>query len=146
MESDWKDDEGKRDYIHGIILNRGRQVDLHQYLMKHLEELLRGVLVAGSLGSGKTERAISVVRSALDSDYGVLVFDSSNDYQRLLHEYHDGVVIDFSEFYMNPLEPPSGLTLKEWSSIFIQVFAQNYGLKDPSIAILQNSTKNLVER
>jgi predicted transcriptional regulator len=146
MESEWKDDEGKREYIHGIILNRGRQVDLHQYLMKHPDELLRGVLIAGSVGSGKTHRSISVVRSALDSEYGVLVFDPSNDYQRLLHEYEDGVVIDFSEYYMNPLEPPTGLTLEEWSSIFIQVFAQNYGLKDPSIAILQKSMNNLIDR
>ncbi|MGY5863378.1 MAG: DUF87 domain-containing protein [Candidatus Thorarchaeota archaeon] len=145
MESESQDDESKREYIQGIILNRGRQVDLHQYLKKHPEELLRGVLIAGSVGSGKTERSISLVRSALDLDYGTLVFDSSNDYQRVLREYENGVVIDFSEYYMNPLEPPPGLSLEEWASVFIQVFAQNFGLKDPSIAILQKSMKNLIE-
>ena len=105
MESDWKGDEGKREYIQRIIRNRGRQVDLHHYLMKHPDELLKGVLIAGSVGSGKTQRSISIVKSALDIGYGVVVFDPSNDYQCLLHEYEDGVVIDFSEFYQNPLLP-----------------------------------------
>jgi predicted transcriptional regulator len=113
--------------------------------MRHPDELLRGVLIAGSVGSGKTERSLSIVSSALDLDYGVLAFDPSNDYQRALHEYEDGVVIDFSEYYMNPLEPPTGLSLEDWSPVFIQVFAQTFGLKDPSIAILQKSMKNLME-
>ena len=113
MEPEWKGDEGKREYIQGIILNRGRQVNLHQYLMKHPEELLRGVLIAGSVGSGKTERSISVVKSALDLEYGVLVFDPSNDYQRIIQEYPEGVVIDFREYVMNPLEPPPGLSFEE---------------------------------
>ncbi len=131
MTSDLLDSEAQKEYVQNIILNRGRKVDLYQYLRKHPEELLKGVLVAGSIGSGKTHRSISVIRSALDSGYGVLVFDPSNDYQRLLHSYEAGVVIDFSEYYLNPLEPSPGLSLKDWSSIFIQVFAQNFGLKDP---------------
>lgn len=146
MTSDLLDSEAQKEYVQNIILNRGRKVDLYQYLRKHPEELLKGVLVAGSIGSGKTHRSISVIRSALDSGYGVLVFDPSNDYQRLLHSYEAGVVIDFSEYYLNPLEPPPGLSLKDWSSIFIQVFAQNFGLKDPSIAILQASLNNLIAK
>ncbi|MFW9888157.1 MAG: helicase HerA domain-containing protein [Candidatus Thorarchaeota archaeon] len=144
MSSEPRDDESEREYVARVILNRGRQVDLHQYLLRHPEELLRGVLVGGSIGSGKTVRAISTIQSALDLDYGVLVFDPTNDYQRLLNHDKNGVVIDFSEFYLNPLEPPPGLSYEEWSSVFIQIFAQNFGLKDPSISILQKAMRNLL--
>lgn len=85
------------------------------YLKAYPDELLRGVLVVGSIGSGKTERAKSIVMAALDSDYGVLVFDPSVDYQSLLNVEPNGLVIDSSEFYINPLEPLTGMSLEEWT-------------------------------
>jgi DNA-binding MarR family transcriptional regulator len=120
-------------------------VDLDEYFKAHPDELLKGVLIAGSIGSGKTQRAMKLVKTALDIGYGVLVFDPATDYQRLLAEHPSGVVIDFSEYYLNPLEPPGDMPLEDWAPTFIQVFAQNFGLKDPSIAILQKCMNHLVQ-
>ncbi|NHJ15215.1 MAG: DUF87 domain-containing protein [Candidatus Thorarchaeota archaeon] len=131
--------------IAAIINMRGRHVDLAEYFRTYHEEFMRGILIAGSIGSGKSELAMQLVRAALDSNLGALVFDPSNDYQRLLSVAPDGVVIDFSEYYFNPLESPPGMPLKAWGQVFIQVFAQIFGLKDVSISILQKSWENLVE-
>jgi len=134
-----------REFVAKVIHNRGRKVALIDYLKAYPDELLRGVLVAGSIGSGRTERAKSIVMAALDKDFGVLVFDPSVDYQSLLNLEPNGVVIDASEFYINPLEPLPGMSLEEWAPTFIQVFAQIFGLKDPSIAILQKAMNHLIE-
>jgi hypothetical protein len=128
-----------REFVAKVVYNRGRQVDLQGYLRSYPDEFLKGVLIAGSIGSGKTERALIVVRAALESGYGVLVFDPSADYQRLVQVEPEAVVLDFSEFYLNPLEPPPGLTFKEWGEVFVQVFTENFGLKDPSVSILQKA-------
>jgi DNA-binding HxlR family transcriptional regulator len=141
MDAD--DDGATLQSIANVIRNRGRHIDLYSYILKHPEELTKGVLVAGSIGSGKTQRAMRIVRAALHSNYGVLVFDPSNDYERLLSVEPEAVVIDYREFTINPLEPPTGMRLDEWTPTFIQVFAQNYGLKDPSIAILQKAVNAL---
>ncbi len=130
--------------VAGVILTRGRHVDIRQYILKHPDELVKGVLVAGSIGSGKTQRAMQIILAALESGFGVLVFDPSGDHGRLASVYPDTVVLDFREFIINPLEPPQGMKMNEWIPTFIQVFAQNYGLKDPSIAILQKAVKNLM--
>ncbi|MDF1540553.1 MAG: DUF87 domain-containing protein [Candidatus Thorarchaeota archaeon] len=103
-------------------------------------------VVTGSIGSGKTEKAKTIVRAALEQNYGALIFDPSTDYQGLLNVAPEGVVIDSSEFYQNPLEPSPGMTLSEWTPTFIQVFAQNFGLKDLSITILQKAIKQLIEK
>ncbi len=56
-----------RESVAKVIHNRGHMVLLMDYLKAYPDELLRGVLVAGSIGSGKTERAKSIVMAALDS-------------------------------------------------------------------------------
>jgi len=56
-----------REFVAKVIHNRGRRVALMDYLKAYPDELLRGVLVAGSIGSGKTERAKSIAMTALDS-------------------------------------------------------------------------------
>ncbi|MFW9803735.1 MAG: hypothetical protein ACFFFC_13830 [Candidatus Thorarchaeota archaeon] len=127
-----------------VILNRGRHIDLYEYILRHPEELIKGVLVAGSIGSGKTQKAMKILLAALESEYGGIVFDNSRDYEKLLAVRSNIVVIDYREFIQNPLEPPTGMRLDEWFPTFIQVFAQNYGLKDPSIAILQKAANNLI--
>ncbi|MHA2143410.1 MAG: hypothetical protein ACXADD_18175, partial [Candidatus Thorarchaeota archaeon] len=129
--------------IASVIRNRGRHIDLYEYIRRHPDELTKGVLVAGSIGSGKTQKAMKIVIAALESDYGGIVFDNSKDYEKLLAVRKNIVVIDYREFIQNPLEPPPGMRLDEWFPTFIQVFAQNYGLKDPSIAILQKAANNL---
>ncbi|MHA2022490.1 MAG: helicase HerA domain-containing protein, partial [Candidatus Thorarchaeota archaeon] len=129
--------------VANIMLTRGRRVDLHNYICNHPDELAKGVLIAGSIGSGKTQRAIRIISAAVESGYGVLVFDPSRDHSRLVSVLQDTVVLDYQEFIVNPLEPPTGMRLDEWAPTFIQVFSQNYGLKDPSIAILQKAMKKL---
>ncbi|MDF1540552.1 MAG: hypothetical protein P1Q69_16770 [Candidatus Thorarchaeota archaeon] len=47
-------EELTREYIASVIQNRGRRVDLQEYLRVYPDELLKGVLVTGSIGSGKT--------------------------------------------------------------------------------------------
>lgn len=71
--------ESASEFIAKVIHNRGRNVDLHEYLRRHPDDLLKGVIVPGSIGSGKTQRAMRVVRAALDAGFGVLVFDSAVD-------------------------------------------------------------------
>ncbi|MFW9889131.1 MAG: ATP-binding protein [Candidatus Thorarchaeota archaeon] len=143
MDFPEKDDASKTQSIAAVIQNRGRRIDLYRYVLEHPEELTRGVLVAGSIGSGKTQKAMKIVLAALKSDFGVLIFDSSDDYNRLISVDTDAVIIDYREFTNNPLEPPTGMRFDEWAPTFIQVFAQNYGLKDPSIAILQKAANAL---
>ncbi len=141
---DTTEDTEKTSYdIARVILGRGRRVDLYGYILRHPDELTKGVLVAGSIGSGKTQRAMKIISAAVESGYGVLVFDPSGDHSRLVSVHPDAVVLDFREFILNPLEPPTGMRMDEWASTFIQVFSQNYGLKDPSIAILQKAVKVL---
>ncbi len=137
--------EHTREFVASVILNRGRRVNLEEYIEAHPDELLKGVLVTGSIGSGKTEKAKSLVKAGIEQGYGALVFDPSTDYQGLLNVIPNGVVIDSSEFYQNPLEPPPKMRFNEWIPTFIQVFAHTFGLKDPSIAILQKSVKKLNE-
>jgi hypothetical protein len=45
-----------REFVARVVQNRGRKVDLRGYLRRYPDELLKGVLIAGSMGSGKTEQ------------------------------------------------------------------------------------------
>ncbi|MHA1638116.1 MAG: winged helix-turn-helix transcriptional regulator [Candidatus Thorarchaeota archaeon] len=132
-----------REYVTQIINRKGRHVNLYDYLTAYPHEFLRGILVAGSIGSGKSQRAMRIVRAAVDADFGCIVFNPSTDYQRLYKVNPDTVVIDMIEFYQNPIEPPPGMPMSEWAPVFIQVFAQTFGLKDPSIAITQKQLNTL---
>ncbi|MFW9888611.1 MAG: hypothetical protein ACFFER_10535 [Candidatus Thorarchaeota archaeon] len=78
-----------------VILNRGRHIALYEYILRHPEELTKGVLVAGSIGSGKTQKAMRILLAALESEYGGIVFDNSRDYEKLLTVRSDIVVIDY---------------------------------------------------
>ena len=74
-------EELTREFVASVINNRGRRVNLEEYIRVYPDELLKGALVTGSIGSGKTEKAKSLVKAAIEQRYGALIFRHATDRQ-----------------------------------------------------------------
>ena len=98
------------------------------------KELVRHLLVCGSSGSGKSNflRVMQLELHRLGIPF--MVFDTAKLGSRFLKHYIDDLIIlrwD-KEFFLNPLQPPPGVKLKEWLMVFSEITTEIFGLRTAS--------------
>jgi len=94
-------------------------------------DLSRHLLAAGQSGSGKTTLFYN-----LFEEVGVpcWFFDLKQDYRHLLQKQgeEDGegflLVLPWTEFCFNPLQPPRGVSPRRWAQVFAEVFGHSTSL------------------
>lgn len=103
--------------------------------------LLRHTLILGSTGSGKTNHAFNVIKSAA-SFGGCVVIDVKREYRGLKNILEDVQVLSVGGeplIRMNPLAAPDRVDEAHWDRAFADVFTRAYGLSEPSRRILLDS-------
>jgi hypothetical protein len=97
-------------------------------------ELCRHMLICGSSGSGKSN-FLRIIQIELNrNNIPFLVFDTAKLGSRFLKKHIDDLIILRwnKEFFFNPLEPPTGVNLKEWLMVFCEITTEVFGLRTAS--------------
>ena len=100
------------------------------------KDLLTHIGVFGSSGSGKTNIVHHLIQSLIQREIPVLIFDfSKRNYRDLLtlSNMKDKITIytvsrDIVPFRFNPLKPPEGVSISQWTKEFAEVFDHAYWL------------------
>lgn len=112
------------------------------------KELVRHLLICGSSGAGKSN-ALRVMQIELNRlEIPFLVFDTAKLGSRFLKHYMDDLLIlrwD-KEFFINPLEPPPGVKVKEWLMVFSEITTEIFGLRTASKLYLTEFVQNLFKK
>jgi len=105
------------------------------------EELMRGMLIAGCAGTGKTNASLKVVNELLAIDIPFLVFDWKRNYRDLIPSAGKKILVftvgrELCPFHFNPLIPPKGTSPSVWLSKIIEIISHAYFLGEGVIYIL----------
>ncbi len=105
---------------------------------------LRNILIAGSVGAGKTNLAKILVQRAVELG-DVFILDVKGEYRDVIQwAYHCGysasslAVGRLPCLKLNPLEPPLGVNPSVWVANVADIITRGYGLGEPSRRILQD--------
>lgn len=99
-----------------------------------LKELTRHLLVCGSSGAGKSNflRILQVELARLGIPF--LVFDTAKLGSRFLkHQLEELIILRWNkDFFLNPLQAPEGVNVKEWAMVFSEITTEIFGLRTAS--------------
>lgn len=95
----------------------------NQELRVSLEDLSRGLMELGPMGSGKTTHGFWVATQLIDKDVGITLMDHKNEGRRLMKHLQDRVLIlRPADLWFNPLAP-----IGNDNGAFYGAFAQELG-------------------
>ena len=98
------------------------------------KELVRHLLICGSSGTGKSNllRILQIELNRLGIPF--LCFDTTKRGSRYLKRHMEDLIIlrGNKDFFINPLEPPPGVDLKEWLMAFSEITTEIFGLQTAS--------------
>ncbi|MEM5853684.1 MAG: DUF87 domain-containing protein [Candidatus Aenigmatarchaeota archaeon] len=109
------------------------------------EELNQHVLVTGRSGCGKTTLIIQIIRSLLSRGIPFLVLDYKMDYRHLIRIYPQLVVLNWRDLQINPLQPPPGVSFREWKQQFLNIFGHVQGIWHGSTQYLLEAIDEVYE-
>lgn len=105
---------------------------------------LRNILIAGSVGTGKTNLAKLLIQRAVELG-DVFILDVKGEYRDVIQwAYQRGYLASTlavgrpSYLKLNPLEPPLGVNPSVWVANVADIITRGYGLGEPSRRILQD--------
>ncbi|MDH5402609.1 MAG: hypothetical protein OEY49_08970, partial [Candidatus Heimdallarchaeota archaeon] len=130
----------------GRLLVKGRQ---HQPFGIDRNDLARGGIITGSIGTGKTTLRLQLVKSMQYHRVKIIDFDLKGDAPRYRELSKDGLIfMANSNLQINPFENFS-LPVDEYSNIlyrtFVDTIPDHEGLTPPQKHILQQAIKKTVE-
>lgn len=86
------------------------------------KELNQHMLITARSGAGKTTLIIQIIRQLISASIPFLVFDYKRDYRHLIRHCPELVVVSWRDLRINPLEPPPGVSFREWKQQFLNIF------------------------
>ncbi len=90
-------------------------------------DLNRNILVAASVGHGKTSLVYNILSRLGDEGLTYMLFDLKRDYRALAYG-DDTFYFDEKNLRINPLEPPPGVSKTEWAVHFADAFSHSFAL------------------
>jgi hypothetical protein len=98
------------------------------------KEIVRHLLVCGASGSGKSNFLRIMQLELYRLGIPFLVFDTAKYGSRFLkNSMNDLIVLRWNkDFFLNPLQPPSGVNLNEWIMCFSSITSEIFGLRSAS--------------
>jgi len=103
------------------------------------ETLTQHLLAVGQSGSGKTTLFYNLMDQL---SVPFWAFDLKQDYRHLLQHDDELLVLPWSEFKFNPLQPPEGVRPRRWAQVFAEIFGHATALLSGSKNYLM---KQLIE-
>jgi len=103
------------------------------------ETLTQHLLAVGQSGSGKTTLFYNLMDQL---SVPFWAFDLKQDYRHLLQHDDELLVLPWSEFKFNPLQPPEGVRPRRWAQVFADMFGHATALLSGSKNYLM---KQLIE-
>jgi hypothetical protein len=82
-------------------------------------DLTKHLLAIGQSGAGKTTLFYNLMDQL---SVPFWAFDLKQDYRHLLQDDDDLLVIPWSEFKLNPLQPPEGVQPRRWAHVLAEIF------------------------
>ncbi len=118
---------------------------IRRKLLVPLDSFAEHTLVAGHSGSGKSFLIRMLVPQFVAKGISVWIFDSENEYRVLLKRVSpkNVVILSPKTDRDNFLEPPPGVSPKEWLAKLKNLFRESFYLRDGSINLLDNLILNL---
>ncbi|MGD2091872.1 MAG: ATP-binding protein [Candidatus Aminicenantes bacterium] len=104
-----------------------------------IESFAKHSLIVGSTGEGKSFLIKFVLPQLIARGITVVIFDSENEYKDLLGVVGPEKILIFDAHATdreNILEPPPGVTIKEWISKLKNIFREVFYLRDGAINLL----------
>ena len=83
------------------------------------DDLTRHLLAVGKSGAGKTTLFYNIMDQLSVPFWS---FDLKQDYRHLLHDHPDLLVLPWTAFKFNPLQPPDGVPPRRWAQVFGEIF------------------------
>jgi hypothetical protein len=94
------------------------------------DEFCKHIMITGMTSTGKTTAAIQILRELKRNGKNFMVFDWQREYKKLrkLDEFKDLRVLRVEEdgFKFNPLIPPRGTDVREWTAKLVDVINHAY--------------------
>lgn len=91
------------------------------------EDLNKNILIAASVGHGKTSLVYNILSKLSTEKTTYIVFDLKKDYKSL--SLQDNTIFFGKEnLRVNPLLPPKGISIKEWVVHFVDAFSHSFSL------------------
>jgi len=118
-------EESSGDIVLGIVLNGDQK--LHPFSIS-LEDINRHTAIFSSTGMGKTTLVINILLQLLNRQEPIpfLVTDWKRDLRHLTRK-HPILVLRWEWLRINFLQPPKGVSKKQWMMIFADIFAHVFG-------------------
>ncbi|MEM3190883.1 MAG: DUF87 domain-containing protein [Candidatus Parvarchaeota archaeon] len=91
------------------------------------DDLNRNILIAASVGHGKTSLIKSILDSISMTDIRYIIFDAKRDYIQFGMD-ENSFYLDSSNMKINVLEPPKGVDTTEWAMHIADVFSHSFSL------------------
>jgi type IV secretory pathway VirB4 component len=100
----------------------------HSELGLREEEFCKHVMITGMTGTGKTTAAIQILKELRRHGKSFMVFDWQREYKKLRKELKDLRVLRVEKegFKFNPLIPPKGTDVREWTAKLVDVINHAY--------------------
>jgi hypothetical protein len=109
--------------IGNVLLNKVPYLDFK--LSK--KDLNKNILVAASVGHGKTSLIYKVLSSLKEENLTFILFDLKRDYKSLAIE-ENTIYFNEDNLKINPLLPPSNVPIREWMVHFADAFSHSFSL------------------
>ena len=94
------------------------------------DEFCKHIMITGMTGTGKTTAAIQILKELRKQNKNFMVFDWQREYKKLkkLEEFKDlrALRVETNGFKFNPLIPPKGTDVREWTAKLVDVIDHAY--------------------
>ncbi len=98
-----------------------------QDFMISKRDVNKNILVAASVGHGKTSLLYILLKKLSSAGVNYILFDMKKDYTSLAME-ENTIYLDSSNLRINPFEPPVGVSKKEWAIHLVDAFSHTFSL------------------
>lgn len=107
------------------------------------EDLTQHLLAVGQSGAGKTTLFYNLMEQVTVPFWA---FDVKRDYRHFLdRDTRDLLVLPWTEFKFNPLQPPSGVSPRRWAQVFSEIFGHATALLSGSKNYLMQAVIDLYQ-
>jgi hypothetical protein len=108
-------------------------------LMIPLASLVLHALVCGIIGAGKSYLIKLIAAQLVEHGKTVIIFDSEHEYQDLLHVVgpEKTLIFDATTLRDNFLEPPPGVSPREWLALIINLSREAFYFRDGTVNLLR---------
>ena len=129
-------------------LELGRVMNTNMPFCYDIFELTKHCAIFGQTGLGKTTLIMHLMTQAIDNGVSVIAFDRiKKDFRYLTKKYKKLLVFSLaSAFQLGVLQPPPGVSPKEWMVTFVQIFCKTHSLLDNSEALLLEAIDKLYRK